>query len=91
MLIEFGDFSDFGEVYVRYYGNRALSGDEVLARAARADTDGALGASRCPELIHDYEIPEEEREHGYPEAHCWVFRVLPPSQVPVAAVEHGRS
>jgi hypothetical protein len=78
MLIEVGDYSDLGEAWVRYHGNRVIADyGELLHHAVRADPNGALASDREPQLIQFYELEPPDLDEGYLVGGCWVFRVCP--------------
>lgn len=78
MMIEVGDFSEFGEVWIRYQGNVAIDDyTQLLRNRERVDPAGLFSEDRKPELVHRYDIDEEDLVGNYVAGRCWVFSVQP--------------
>ena len=77
MLIEFGDFSDLGEAWAKYKGNRRIDDyRELLRHGDLVDPNQLLTTDQEPQLVQYYDLTSAELD-GYREGGCWVFRVGP--------------
>ncbi|WP_182377741.1 hypothetical protein [Nocardioides sp. WS12] len=77
MLIEIGDFSDLGEAWAKYKGNRRIDDyRDLLRHSDTVDPTHALTPERLPQVVQYYDLTEAELD-GYSEGGCWVFRVGP--------------